>query len=468
MIPLKVINRYELLNNVADDDVFLIVHNNETYNVNGKTLMTYVKNHPEISSLYATKTELSNNVSTLNKVLTTETNRAKSAESANASNISSEISRAKAQEETLNTAIATSEKNSKKYTDTKIANLINGAPETMDTLKEVSDAIASSRTVEEALNKAIGTKALQTDFDAHTSNMKVHITNTERENLNDANSKKHTHSNKSVLDGISSALITAWNNAVEHISDTVKHITPSERALLNTVSNKVDKVKGKGLSTNDYTTEEKNKLKGISANANNYSLPTATSSVLGGVKIGNNISNENGTLSLSKDNIVNALGYEPGASGTSVVIGVKGNAEDTYRTGKINLTPKDLGAATEVHTHTKSQIIDFPTAMPASDVYGWAKQETKPTYTASEVGAANATHTHTVVNGHTVNSDVPANAKFTDTWRGIQDSLTSTSKTDSLSANQGKVLKHLLDNKRLIQTNEPTSQSVGDEWLSEY
>ena len=145
----------------------------------------------------------------------------------NASNISSEISRAKAQEETLNTAIATSEKNSKKYTDTKIANLINGAPETMDTLKEVSDAIASNRTVEEALNKAIGTKASQTDFNAHTSNMKVHITNTERENLNDANSKKHTHSNKSVLDGISSALITAWNNAVEHISDTVKHITPS-------------------------------------------------------------------------------------------------------------------------------------------------------------------------------------------------------------------------------------------------
>ena len=35
---------------------------------------------------------------------------------------------------------------------------------------------------------------------------------------------------------------------------------------------KVDKITGKGLSTNDYTTEEKNKLAGISANANNYSL----------------------------------------------------------------------------------------------------------------------------------------------------------------------------------------------------
>lgn len=54
----------------------------------------------------------------------------------------------------------------------------------------------------------------------------------------------------------------------------------------NQLSTKVDKVSGKGLSTNDYTTAEKNKLEGIAANANNYTLPTATASVLGGVKIG--------------------------------------------------------------------------------------------------------------------------------------------------------------------------------------
>lgn len=37
---------------------------------------------------------------------------------------------------------------------------------------------------------------------------------------------------------------------------------------------KVDKVDGKQLSTNDYTTSEKNKLQGIAANANNYTHPT--------------------------------------------------------------------------------------------------------------------------------------------------------------------------------------------------
>ena len=46
------------------------------------------------------------------------------------------------------------------------------------------------------------------------------------------------------------------------------------------------------------------------------------------------------------------------------------------------------------HTHTKSEITDFPTSMPASDVSAWAKASTKPTYTYSEVGAAKSDHTH--------------------------------------------------------------------------
>ena len=41
---------------------------------------------------------------------------------------------------------------------------------------------------------------------------------------------------------------------------------------------------------------------------------------------------------------------------------------------------------------------------------------------------------------YTLGKSVPSNAVFTDTWRGIQDNLTSTSTTDSLSAKQGKIL----------------------------
>lgn len=52
------------------------------------------------------------------------------------------------------------------------------------------------------------------------------------------------------------------------------------------------------------------------------------------------------------------------------------------------------GKADSWHTHTKAQITDFPTSMPASDVYSWAKQPNKPSYTAAEVEAAPAGHNH--------------------------------------------------------------------------
>lgn len=58
-------------------------------------------------------------------------------------------------------------------------------------------------------------------------------------------------------------------------------------------SNKVDKVEGKGLSTNDYTTSEKEKLAGLS----NYTLPTASADTLGGVKVGSGLAINNGVLS---------------------------------------------------------------------------------------------------------------------------------------------------------------------------
>lgn len=52
-------------------------------------------------------------------------------------------------------------------------------------------------------------------------------------------------------------------------------------------------------------------------------------------------------------------------------------------------------------------------------------------------------------NGYTINASVPSGAKFTDTntWRGIQNNLSSDSTTDSLSAAQGKRLKNLIDEK---------------------
>lgn len=59
---------------------------------------------------------------------------------------------------------------------------------------------------------------------------------------------------------------------------------------------KVDIVSGKGLSTNDYTTDEKTKLAGIASGANKYSLPTASSSTLGGVKTTSTVTSNSGHI----------------------------------------------------------------------------------------------------------------------------------------------------------------------------
>ena len=117
---------------------------------------------------------------------------------------------------TNNTQIATTA-----FVKKLISNLVNGAPETLDTLKEIADALGENDDAVQALNAAIG--------------------------------------------------------------------------------NKVDKVSGKGLSTNDFTTAEKNKLAGISDNANKYSLPLATSSVRGGAKVGYAENGKNYPVELSNE-----------------------------------------------------------------------------------------------------------------------------------------------------------------------
>lgn len=109
---------------------------------------------------------------------------------------------------------------------------------------------------------------------------------------------------------------TTINNNVSSLSNRVK-VNEDKLTIINSnitqlQAQKVDKVEGKGLSTNDYTTPEKNKLAAIEAEANKYVLPAATASALGGVKIGSNITLANGgTISITKANVTSALGVDP-------------------------------------------------------------------------------------------------------------------------------------------------------------
>lgn len=133
---------------------------------------------------------------------------------------------------------------------------------------------------------------------------------------------------------------------------------------------KVDKVPGKQLSTNDYTTEEKNKLAGLT----NYTLPVASKTSLGGVKVGAGLTIDGeGNLSATGGGEADSVNWEnvvgkPEAlsefendldfqTATEVASAVAGKADKTYVDGQLE------GKAAATHTHTKSQITDMPTKL---------------------------------------------------------------------------------------------------------
>ena len=101
-------------------------------------------------------------------------------------------------------------------------------------------------------------------------------------------SASHTHSLDDVSETTAKKIMTAdertklsgiATGANKTVVDTAMSSTSTNPVQNKTVNsalgNKVDKVSGKGLSTNDYTTNEKTKLAGIATGANKYTHPTS-------------------------------------------------------------------------------------------------------------------------------------------------------------------------------------------------
>jgi hypothetical protein len=63
-----------------------------------------------------------------------------------------------------------------------------------------------------------------------------------------------------------------------------------------------------GLTQVNFTTADNSKLDGIATSANNFSLPTSSSSVLGGIKVGTNLSIASGVLSSTDTNTTYSVG----------------------------------------------------------------------------------------------------------------------------------------------------------------
>ena len=92
----------------------------------------------------------------------------------------------------LNTYLDNLTKEVKSYTDTKISDLINGAPTTLDTLKEIADAIETSSSTIEVLNEAIGKKADKSDVESLTTLVNSKASNDDLQTLTAAVNKNST------------------------------------------------------------------------------------------------------------------------------------------------------------------------------------------------------------------------------------------------------------------------------------
>ena len=149
--------------------------------------------------------------------------------------------------------------------------------------------------IDTKVDKEVG-KALSTnDYD-----------NTEKASVASNTSARHTHTNKELLD--------TYTQTEADIADAIskEHVHSNKTVLDNT--------------TASYTTTEQSKLSGIAENANNYTLPTASTSTLGGVKI-------DGVTVLIENGVISSVG---GGSGADLI--------DRYNTP--TLTQETIGEET--------------------------------------------------------------------------------------------------------------------------
>lgn len=201
--------------------------------------------------------------------VTTEQNRATAKENEISANLTAEINRAKAAEQTNATAIATEQSRAEGVEsnhESRITTMetffkeadIDASQEFIDTLKEIQTYISEDKTGAAAMAKSI-----QSNKDAIA-----------------------------VLNGSSDGSVS-------------KAVADAKTALEAEIAKKVDKVDGKGLSDQNYTADEKTKLEGIETGANKYTHPSYNAYTSGLYKITvDEFGHVSSVVAVTKDDIV--------------------------------------------------------------------------------------------------------------------------------------------------------------------
>ena len=156
-------------------------------------------------------------------------------------------------------------------------------------LDKVNNVSITSNQVEQIGTNATEISNLKTLVNTNETDIekKVSDINTQIDNI-----KKALSSDDTDYDTLQE-LVNALKNNVSNIGD-----------LFAEISTKVDKIDGKGLSTNDYTTIEKNKLANIEEGANNYVLPSDV------VQDSNYVHTDNNYTTIEKNKLAGLSNYD--------------------------------------------------------------------------------------------------------------------------------------------------------------
>lgn len=188
----------------------------------------------------------------------------------------------------LQTEVGTIE--STTYTKTETDNLLDGLNTTLG--GRITDEASARENADNGLQRQIDSIVASSDV--------VDIVGTYQDLQNYDTSKLGDNDIIKVLDDSTHNNATSYfrwkksSSTWQYIGSEGPYYTKAETD--NLLDNKVDKVAGKGLSTNDFTTAFKNKLNGIQEGAQ-----------------------------------------------VNTITGVKGNSESTYRTGNVNITKANIG-----------------------------------------------------------------------------------------------------------------------------
>jgi hypothetical protein len=241
------------------------------------------------------------------------------------------------------------------YADKIVAALINGAPEMLNTLDKLANAVEENASIIDVLVAAIGKKAEQVELDTHTGNNVIHITSAEHEGLTEA--ILHTKTEH----------VTGVKGSAESIYRTGDVEITAENVGLGNVDNTADSTKSV-----------------------NYAASAGNAAKVNGHNVNADVPSD---AKFTDTDTWRPLGTtaDTACAGNDSRLSNARPASDVYAWAKASTKP----------AYNKAEV-------GLGNVDDTADSTKSVNYAASAGNAAK-------VNGHNVNADVPSDAKFTDT-----------------------------------------------------